>query len=458
MKYEKNQWKEVSKSPGIYQFFGREGVLLYIGKAKNLKNRIAQYFTGFTLLTEKTKILVSKIESIETIETESEFDALLLEAELIRTKKPKYNILSRDDKSPLYVLLTLSEELPHVYFVRKRGGLNNYHIRKKDVLFGPFQSARLTRSLLRSLRSIIPFCTQKRRNGRACFSSHIGLCAPCPSFIIGMEGDKKKSGMRSYRKNIYALRNILSGRSDIVRREFLRNMKKCSDSFNFEEALTIRRHIDALDLLRQKSFDPSLYLGTDETMSDQFETQTESAIALLASFGITLRSLHRIECIDISNTQGTNASGAVTVLIDGRNRPDEYRKFRIRSDNIPDDFRMVGEVMRRRLGHPEWPYPDLFVIDGGKGQMQSALSVLNQSGLMVPLLGLAKRNETLLYYNSDTQTYKSITLPFTSPALQLFQRIRDEAHRFSKSYHIHLRTRSMTRALSKSGKFASIGG
>ena len=166
---------------------------------------------------------------------------------------------------------------------------------------------------------------------------------------------------------------------------------------------------------------------------------------------------NRIECIDVSNTLGTNATGALTVSIDGHARCDEYRKFRIRSKQTPDDFRMVSEVMKRRLAHPEWPYPDLFVIDGGKGQIQAALLARDEYNLTIPVLGLAKRFETILYYNKETKSFQSASLPPNSPSLHLLQRIRDEAHRFSKSYHTLLRSKNMTGNLSKAGKFASIG-
>ncbi|MEK7106205.1 MAG: GIY-YIG nuclease family protein, partial [Patescibacteria group bacterium] len=170
MQYSRDQWKALPSGSGVYQYYDLNRKLLYVGKAKDLKKRVSQYFLDTSQLSEKTRILVSQIASISVIETESEFDALLLESELIRTKQPKYNILAKDDKSPFYILLTFHEELPHVLYVRKHD-IDTKKISKRDALFGPFQSARLIRSLLRSLRYIIPFCMQKRRSGMPCFSS-----------------------------------------------------------------------------------------------------------------------------------------------------------------------------------------------------------------------------------------------------------------------------------------------
>ena len=252
MEYTIDRWNTISSGSGIYQYFDSENKLLYIGKAKNLKKRVSQYFIDTHQLSEKTRILVSQIFRISTIETESEFDAVLLESELIRKKQPKYNILSKDDKSPLYVLLTLHEELPHVMYVRKHDS-DTLKISKRDAIFGPFQSGRFIRSLLRSLRYSIPFCLQKKRNGKACFSYHIGLCAPCPSEIFDMKNSESKiERIRAYRKNIYTLKRYYRTFS-ICTKGICKRDECVFQNMQYEEALTVRRHIEALDTLNQEA-------------------------------------------------------------------------------------------------------------------------------------------------------------------------------------------------------------
>lgn len=200
--------KALPHAPGVYIYRNAEGEIIYIGKAKDLKKRVSQYFQRDDAVGPKTQLLVSQIAGISTIKTASELDALLLEAKLIHDHAPKYNVVLKDDKSPLYILLTLSEPLPHVTTIR-RSDLPE-KIKTNDALFGPFQSAGVVRSLLRHLRHTIPYCTQNKRTGKPCFYSHIGLCNPCPS---DTNCDKQ-----AYRKNIYRLKNILCGKSNTVLR------------------------------------------------------------------------------------------------------------------------------------------------------------------------------------------------------------------------------------------------
>lgn len=440
MNYSLDQWRTLPESPGVYQYVDVYGNLLYIGKAKNLRSRVGQYFLADSRMSEKSRILVSQIHAISTIETESEFDALLLESELIRTKQPKYNILAKDDKSPLYILLTLHEEMPRVIFVRKHD-INTKKISKKDARFGPFQSGRLIRSLLKSLRYIIPFCLQKKRDGKPCFSSRLGFCDPCPSELSGMPEDIRKSYLiHQYKKNIWKLKKIFCGKSDEVRRSFVKEMRIASRAMKFEEALELKNHIIALDSLKQRHFDPALYISEDNSIEDIYQKEIEDAKNILSKFDIHFSLLSRIECIDISNTQGTFSTGALTVSIDGRADTDKYRRFRIRMKLAPNDVAMISEVLTRRLSHPEWIYPELFVIDGGKGQVRAAVRVLSELHLDIPVIGLAKRFETIIHFDQARNAFQSLRLPLGQPALRLFQRIRDEAHRFSKNYHSRLRS------------------
>jgi len=404
--------KKLPHAPGIYIYKNTDGHILYIGKAKDLKKRVPHF---------KTELFSSRVAAIETIQTVSEFDALLLEAALIRKHMPKYNVVLKDDKSSLYILLTLSEPLPHVFTLRRSDLPKKMH--KKDALFGPFQSAGVVRSLLRHLRHSVPYCTQKRRTGKPCFYSHIGLCYPCPS--------DAKTDPHVYRKNIYRLKNILSGKSHTVLKELEKDMKKAAKEQNFEEAARLRNHIQNLYGMLSKKYDPMLYVSSDTAVEDIYANE----LAALSDV-LHIPHLHRIECYDISNTGGKNATGSMVVLTDGRKDTSEYKRFRIRQENVPNDTAMIAEVVTRRLAHSEWPKPGLIIIDGGKGQITAVKNITKN----IPVIGLAKRFEEIVIPQGEK--FKVIRLDLTSPALHVLQRIRDESHRFALSYHRLLRKKS----------------
>ena len=432
--------KHLSHAPGVYIYRNHQKNIIYIGKAKDLKKRVSQYWKRDDAVGPKTRLLVSQIVSVETIETASELDALLLEAKLIHDHLPKYNVISKDDKSPLYILLTLSEELPHVLTMR-RSDLPS-HIPKKDALFGPFQSAGVVRSLLRQLRRSIPYCTQRRRTGQPCFYSHIGLCSPCPSEIIKLSDlSTRKSLTHLYRTNIIRLKQILNGKSSTVLKDLEYEMLRAAQKNRFEEATRLRNHIQNLYGMLSKRYDPMLYLSENASVEDIYAEELSALQKTLLPYLKTISKLHRIECIDISNTMGAYATGSLVILTDGRKDPAQYRRFRIKRKNVPNDFAMIEEVITRRFSHPEWPIPDLLVIDGGKGQVSVAHETLIHLSKNVPLIGLAKRFEEVVVPLSQGQ-WKILRLDLTSPALHVVERIRDEAHRFALSYHRLLRKKS----------------
>ncbi|MBI5619805.1 GIY-YIG nuclease family protein [Candidatus Gottesmanbacteria bacterium] len=435
-------------SPGVYIYRDGSGQTLYIGKAKDLNKRVSQYWKR-DAIGPKTKLLVSQIAGIETIRTASEFDALLLEAKLIHDVLPKYNVILKDDKSPLYILLTLSENLPHVKMIRRSDIPKK--LRSRDALFGPFQTATVVRSMMRHLRHTIPYCTQKRRTGKPCFYTHLGLCHPCPSAIEGMqEGEAKTSLVHEYRTNILRLKQLLSGKSGRVTRDLTKQMEKLAAKQRFEEAATVRTHIQHLYRICQKSYDPMLYVSSDAAVEDIYANELSSLQQQLAPY-LAVPRLTRIECIDISNTQGKYATGSFVVLTDGRSDTSAYKRFRIRLTSAPNDVAMIGEVVARRFLHTEWQLPDLLIIDGGKGQVKAALQALSfilserqrvegSPSITIPVIGLAKRFEEIIIPLPHNR-WKTLRLDVTSPGLHLTQRIRDEAHRFALSYHRLLRSR-----------------
>ncbi|MEK7119649.1 MAG: UvrB/UvrC motif-containing protein [Patescibacteria group bacterium] len=430
--------------PGVYQFFDANHEILYVGKAKDLKNRVTQY-TRPDAVPEKTRHMLVAATTLETIQTASEFDALLLEAKLIHDLQPKYNVIAKDDKSPLYIAITLDETLPRILQLRKsqlQQALQEdlLQMASKQAIFGPFQSGRTVRDLLRHLRHSIPFCTQKRRTGTPCFYTHIGLCNPCPSVITKMtDHDARKTLVHQYRRNIIRLRDILTGKSAGILRQLDKEMYEASRHQNFEHAANVRNQLQNLRFLLEKRYDPSLYL-TNTNLGERIgENQTQPLLAELHIVYPRLTRLSRVECFDISNISGTSATGSMVVAINGIMDTSQYRKFRIRLTGRPNDGAMMKEMLTRRLAHPEWPEPDCIVVDGGKPQVKEAMKVIQKT----PVIGLAKRREEIIVWIDGA--FQTIRLPLTNPGLQFLQRLRDEAHRFAVSYHRLLRSHQVDR-------------
>lgn len=438
--------------PGCYLYRNALGEIIYVGKAKNLKSRVGQYFQKKDALPPKTQLLVGQIASIETIPTDSEFDAIILEATLIRTHQPKYNSLAKDDKSPLYIAITLNEALPRIVFERKHTLDAPDSPFKGARVFGPFQSNRIMRQLLRSVRRVVPYCLQKTRDGRPCFYTHIGLCNPCPSVIAKMPAPPEARGAkRRYRKNIARIALLLSGKSKAVRLSLEKEMSDFASSLEYEKAADIKRQLNALDLLMLRTFDPMVYIEHSSLPDASYIDRLDALANVLKINGVTIPTPKRIECIDISNISGAWATGSLVVFSDGVPDTEEYRRFRIKTSGAPNDVAMMREVILRRFRHPKWQFPDLLIVDGGKSQVTAALNALavilsesRQTGrvegshpLNIPIIGLAKRFEEIIIPFGNT--FRSVRLVRSSPALQLLQHIRDEAHRFAKRYHTLLR-------------------
>ena len=429
--------KSLPHVPGVYIFKNQSGEILYVGKAKDLKRRVSQYFLRLDDTESKTAQLVSQIKNIATIKTHSEFDALILEAKLIRQHSPKYNIIAKDDKSPLYLCITQGAELPRILYVRKTA----VNPERDRVYFGPFQSGKTLKKVLRELRGIIPYCTAKKRDGRPCFYTHLVLCTPCPSEIETMnDGPDRRALIRRYRANIRRISDILSGKSQSVLHALETEMRTRGAKLEFEKAQVLKKSIDRLHQLLAEHYDPALYIQGESFLENVYESEMKELRAVLSPFFPALRSLHRIECIDISNTMGSLATGSLVVFIDGKPSTSDYRRFRIQTKQTPDDVAMITEVLNRRLRHTEWPTADLLVIDGGKGQVKSAQTVIAREGVSLPVIGLAKRFEEIVV-PGDT-SFTTLTLPLRHRGLQLLERIRDESHRFARSYHILLRRKN----------------
>lgn len=433
----KKKLQSLPQNPGVYIYKNNLGEIIYIGKAVNIYKRVSQYFQKKESLSLKTQQLVLCIASIEIIETISEFDALLLESSLIRTHLPKFNIISRDDKSPLYIVITIQEQLPRILFLRKKDAL----LMEKDgaKIFGPFQSGRIARTIMHDLRGIIPFCLQKQRNGRACFYTHLELCSPCPSFIVGLDEERRIPLIGEYRSHINKLVSILSGRGKGVRDQIEKDMRNYAAEEKFELAQKCKMQLLYLDKLTVKHFDPMMYVMGDERIEDSVHEELQDLLFLIQRFIPSLAKLDRIECFDISHLSGHDTTASMVVLTQGFIDASQYKRFKIKNTVSIDDYASMHEVVKRRLMHKDWPQPDLIVVDGGKGQLKSALLAAKQTDMSIPMIGIAKRFEELII-PIGPQSYRQLSVSMARPAIHLVQRIRDESHRFAKKYH-HLLSR-----------------
>ena len=426
--------------------------MLYVGKAKDLKSRVSSYFVNSPLLGEKTKVLVSKIVTIKITIVESELEALLLEAFYIKKYTPKYNIKLTDNKSYIRIRITIKDKYPKVLLARREDD-------KNSVYFGPYPSSSSVKLVLKTIRKVFPFQSVPNHANRICLYHHLGLC-PCPRIFDSPELEK------SYKKNIRGIVRILEGESKKIMNELEKERDVLSKEEQYENALLVQKKIEALSLITTPFHRPVEYDVNPNLRVDIRQQELDGLKDVLnKQGGFALEKLERIECYDISNTQGTNATASMVVLTNGEIDKSQYRRFKIRKDGKPNDFAMMKEVLKRRLTHDEWNTPDLIVVDGGKGQISSALQSLALMGSTIPLVGLAKREETIVVpsdivkakakqsitlgkkeffatLQDDEKNFIEISLPKNSPSLHLVMRIRDEAHRFAITYHRKLRSKS----------------
>ena len=522
--------------PGVYLMRDAAGKIIYVGKAVNLKNRVRSYFQ-LRGLSPKTEALVARITQFETIVTATEMEALILECNLIKKHRPRYNISLRDDKSYPFVKVTLNEEFPRVYATRRveKDGAKYY---------GPYASAGAMHETLALLRRLFPLRScRTMESRRPCLEFHINRCmAPCAGLIDAV----------TYREMVKTVCLFLEGRSADVEKDLKRRMLAAADEMKFELAGRLRDQLaavrqvvekqnivtgagdqDVLGLARsggqscvqvffvrsgkmigrdrfllsggeaesdgevlaafvkqyynESSFIPREILTPStlpetELLSAWLSERKAAAVHLLTPQRGTKRELvqlagdnaaealrqrsereagladkrsaavqeladrlglaalpERIECFDISHIQGAETVASMVVFTGGEPDKSEYRRFKLKTvEGSPDDFASMQEVTLRRYREAKEPLPDLIVIDGGKGQLSSALEVIRGVGLAdIPVIGLAKEFEQIFRENIS----EPLVLPRHSEALRLVQQIRDEAHRFAVSYHRKLRSK-----------------
>ncbi|NTV29768.1 MAG: excinuclease ABC subunit UvrC [Candidatus Omnitrophica bacterium] len=393
---------------GVYLMKDADGTVIYVGKAISLRKRVQSYFRARTR-DIKTDLLVARIVDIDHILTHSEAEALILEAALVKQYDPKYNIDLKDGKTYPYIQIT-DDKFPLVSVVR----LARPEERKPGCrYFGPYVDAALIREALQLIRKIFPFRTCVPFADKVCLYHSLGLCeAPCVGRV----------SRQDYRRNIEHVALILAGEKDELYRDLKAEMEQFGRTREYEKAAQARDRLRAIGALYASSPDVNCFKEAE---------QLERALGLP-------RRPERLECIDISTTMGERAVGSLVAFHNGRPDKASYRRFRIKEVDGMDDFRMVAEVVRRRYGRLKRegaPYPDLVVIDGGKGQLAVAVAELEKLGVQIPVVSLAKREEEVFLPGRRLP----VVLSRDSLALRLLQRLRDEAHRFAVSYHRLLR-------------------
>ena len=522
-------------NPGVYLMKNEQAKIIYVGKAINLKNRVKSYFQSSKNHSPKVKSMVEKISDFEYIITANEIEALILECNLIKKYRPKYNISLRDDKTYPYIKVTLNEDYPTVSITRKI-------LKDGAKYFGPYTSAGAVHEVLNLLKKLFQIRSCRQMNTkRPCLEFHIKRClAPCTGRVAKSE----------YREMIKSLCLFLEGRNEVVLKELTSRMQIAAENFQFELAAKLRDQVLAIEKISAKqniiigSSDQDIIglarkadeaciqiffirsgkmIGRDHFLLNGTEDETDSALlnAFLeqyynkatfipkeillpaeieneeilsawlsqkknakVSFGLPQRGvkkemvlmandnavvvleeqmiknsagleqtvgamkdlgrylrmekeLKRIECFDISHIQGSETVASMVVFSNGAPDKQEYRRYKLKSvEGKPDDFKSMQEVVGRRYRQSDGIMPDLIIIDGGKGQLNSALEIIRALGhYQIPVVGLAKQFE---YVFLEGQS-EPVILPPNSKALYLIQRIRDEAHRFAITYHRKLR-------------------
>lgn len=420
MEISKENFLKLPETPGVYKFL-KNSKPIYIGKSINLKNRLNSYLQ--LNLGVKTRKMVSEADSVEYIIVTSELESLLLESYLIKKYKPKYNIVLKDDKHALYIVIT-KEEFPRVITARKL----NINRQKIIASYGPFPSSRNVKMILKLLRKLFPYSDHKLSK-KACIYSHIGLCSPCPNTLYALDKNSEiyKVKRQKYLNSIKNLKLVLGRQFNRVRQALESEMNTLSKNERYEDAIKIREKVKLLDYITQKKYEEQKYLENPNLIEDIREKEMLSLIKLLNAGQIDIKKLTRIECFDIAHLQGVSATASMVVLVNGEKENGQYRHFKIKQKKSNSDYDSMREIAKRRIKNfDKWDRPDLIIVDGGLGQVK----IFNQEFMefKIPVVGIAKHPDRLIF-----PTGKKVRL--INDSLNLVARIRDEAHRFARRLH-----------------------
>lgn len=436
----------IPHSPGVYLMRDQAGHVLYIGKARDLAKRVASYFFDKAAHSPKISALVGSIHHVDYLPAASEREALIMEQGLIRRLQPHFNTMWRDDKSYPYVKLTWNEDFPRIFLTRRR-------TRDGAGYFGPYPNARPVRRLLRYLwaHQFFPLrpCRHEFSESRPlplekakrCLYYHTRECpAPCVGRI----------SKAAYRQIARGAELFFQGRYKPLIGAWEQDMRTASQTRDYERAAQLRDSLAALRHMQERVTVRQIDWADIADRLDRSRAVTDLQKAL----GLKRPPL-RIECFDISHTQGLETVASLVVFERGLPKKDDYRKFKIKTVRGIDDFAAMEEVVGRRyrrLRAERRPLPNLILIDGGKGQLSAARRAIEkEKALSVPMAALAKREEEVFLPDRE----EPVRLPKDSPALHLLQRVRDEAHRFAVAFH---RSRRAKRFLPPPAKAAFLSG
>jgi len=422
---------EFPKNPGVYLMKDAEGRVLYVGKAKDLRARVSSYFQpGADLLNTRGPDIcrmVDGVRGIDYLECESEVDAILKEARLIKDIQPPHNAQLKDDKTFPYLEITTSDDFPGV-FVTRTPRL------KGSKLYGPFTSPASIRQAVNALQRVFKFRTceleihaddESRRFFRPCLLHAINQCtAPCAALISKEE----------YRKDVARLKKFLASKGSVLVRQLTKEMEAASKQMRFEDAAKLRDQVQAIQSLKLSAGDLS-----EDVQPEVFFIDPTKGLEKLAELLNLDAPPRAMECIDIAHVQGAETVGSLICFIDGRPFKNGYRRFRIQTVEGVDDYAAIREVISRRYRYAaegEELYPDVILIDGGLGQLHAGLEAFSEMNIRPPMvISLAKREEEVYIQKKSAP----IRLPRNNEALRVLQQMRDEAHRFAQHYHHTLR-------------------
>ncbi len=430
--------KNLPAAPGIYFFKNKAGRIIYIGKAGNLRNRVSSYFNKGAKFSSAAKVkMLTEIADIEILKTDSEIEALITESQLIKKHKPKFNVLMRDSKNYLFVIFT-KDEFSKIIPTHQPGAVSRKRV---ATVVGPFTEPDAVRETLRLLRGIFPYCTCKQKHHAKCLNAHLGKCLTicCLKDLkdtkIYRDSDRYLGILEQYKKNIKAIKTVLTGRSQILFKELKKEIKTEIKKQNFENAGRLKNQIENL----------ASVLNHAQVLEKDYQTAPPIFQDIKPNFELLgfKKDPQRIEMYDISNFQGHQAVGSMIVFKPDKNGKykadkNEYRRFKIKTVTGINDPGMMAEVIKRRLAHSDWPLPQLIIVDGGRTQLNAALKVLDDKKIRI--ISLAKKLEEIYL---PERKEPILADKFGQSTKHLLQAIRDEAHRFAISYHRKLHRRAL---------------
>lgn len=417
-------------TPGVYLFQDQAGRVLYVGKAVNLKARVSSYFLKAAAQDSRTAQLVKEVYDVDYLDAESEVDALLMESRLIKDIQPKHNKELRDDKTFPYLQITTHEDFPRVEITREP--------RTSGVkLYGPFTSVSSLRGALQVLQRVFQFRTcsldideddERWRWFRPCLLASIKQCtAPCNLRISKEE----------YRRDISRLKKFLDGKRKPLLKEMKAEMQEAAANLRYEQAARLRDEIQMLESLNERG-------ELDKhAQPEVFYMDPKKGLAGLQKVFKLKETPRTIEGMDIAHLGGTETVASMVQFIDGLPNKPGYRRYRIREVEGIDDYASMYEVVSRRfarLSDEGAMFPDILLIDGGKGQLGKAVKAFKALGIEPPLVISLAKKEELIYINGQSEPLKLSRNAF---GLRLLQYVRDESHRFAQHYH-HLLRRKRT--------------